>query len=333
MVITQSAAPPQVTIWETTNAIVASRALHVVAELGVADHVGEQTVPVATIAAGCGVDPRSLDRVLRLLSSIGIFARRPDGYAHTDASQLLRSDAPGSMRAFARMMNLRLINETFAELMHSVRSGEPAVNVVEPRGFWAYLTDHPDQARLFGEAMEARAAAYIAEVLAAYDFRRFNTIADIGGGLGHLLRALLSSAPGATGILFDLPEVVAATDGAVERLTTVAGDFFRDPLPRADVYVLMEVLHDWDDQDCVRILSAIRRGAAPGATLAVVENIVPQAGDDARVNALDVLMLAITGGRERTANELEDLFGSSGFRLRTVIPTAGPMKIIEAVAV
>ncbi|MBJ7594165.1 MAG: hypothetical protein JF886_04755 [Candidatus Dormibacteraeota bacterium] len=333
MAITQSAAPPQVTIWETTNAIVASRALHVVAELGVADHVGQQSTPVATIAVGCGVDPRSLDRVLRLLSSIGIFARRRGGYAHTDASLLLRSDAPGSMRAFARMMNLRLMNETFTELMHSVRSGEPAVNLVEPRGFWAYLTDHPDQARVFGEAMEARAAAYIAEVLAAYDFRRFTTIADIGGGLGHLLRALLTAAPGATGILFDLPEVVAATDVAVERLTTVAGDFFRDPLPRADLYIVMEVLHDWDDQDCLRILSAIRRGAAPGATVAVIENIVPETGDDPRVNALDVLMLAITGGRERTAAELADLFGSSGFRLQAVIPTAGPMKVVEATAV
>ncbi len=333
MAITQSAAPPQATIWETSNAIVASRALHVVAELGVADHVREQSVSVATIAAECEVDPRSLDRVLRLLSSIGLFARRPDGYAHTDASLLLRSDAPGSMRAFARMTNLRLINEAFTELLHSVRSGEPAVKVIEPRGFWAYLTDHPDQARLFGEAMEARAAAYLAEVLAAYDFRPFTTIADIGGGRGHLLRAILSSTPGTIGILFDLPEVVGARNAAVERLTTVAGDFLRDPLPRADLYVVMEVLHDWDDQDCVRILSAIRRGAAPGATLVVIENIVPETGDDPRVNALDVLMLAITGGRERTVTELADLFGSSGLRLQAVIPTGGPMKVVEAAAV
>lgn len=331
MAVRQSA-DPQATIWETTNAIVGSRALHVVAELGVADQVGDQVRPVSGIAAACGVDPASLDRVLRLLASIGIFARRPDGYAHNDASLLLRSDAPGSMRAFARMMNLRLMNETFMELIHSVRSGEPAVNLVEPKGMWSYLEDHPDEARLFGEAMEARAAAFIAGVLGAYDFARFTTIADIGGGRGHLLRAILGSAPDATGILFDLPEVVGTIEFSVERLTTVAGDFFRDPLPRADLYVLMEVLHDWDDQDCVRILSAIRRAAAPGATLAIVESVVPETGDDPRVNALDVLMLAVTGGRERTAAELATLFGSAGFRMRTIIPTAGPVKIVEALA-
>ncbi|MFN2464607.1 MAG: methyltransferase [Candidatus Dormibacteria bacterium] len=332
MAITQSA-DPQATIWETTNAIVASRALHVVAELGVADRISEEAQPVSSIAAECGVDPASLDRVLRLLASIGIFARHPDGYAHNDASLLLRSDAPGSMRAFARMMNLRLINETFTELLHSVRSGQPAVSLIEPGGMWSYLGHHPEEARLFGEAMEARAADFIRGVLGAYDFGRFATVADIGGGRGHLLRAIVGAAPSATGILFDLPEVVGTIELRAERLTTIAGDFFRDPLPRADLYILMEVLHDWDDKDCVRILSAVRRAAAFGATLAIVESVVPEAGDDPRINALDVLMLAVTGGRERTAAEFAALFDSSGFRMGTVTPTAGPMKIVEAVAV
>lgn len=327
-----TAAPPHVTIWQTTTAIVASRALQVAAELGVADQIGERPVPVQTLAEACGANAGALERVLRLLASFGIFVRHKDGYAHSDASQVLRTDAPGSMRAFARMMNLRFINLAFAHLQHSVETGEPAAKIVDPRGFLAHLTDHSDELRVFGEAMLAKAAADIAPVLEAYDFRRFGTIADIGGGLGHLLRAILDRAPQSNGILFELPEVIGSLPRAADRLTLVAGDFFRDPLPSADAYVLMEVLHDWSDEDCVRILSAIRRAATVGARVAVIEGIVADAGDDPRVNTLDVLMLAIPGGRERSAAELETLFVASGFKLNAVVQTAGAMKLVEGVA-
>lgn len=324
---------PHVAVWQTTNAIVASRALHVVAELGVADHIGDHPVPVDELAAACGADARSLDRILRLLASTGIFARSSPGYAHTDSSRVLRSDVPGSMRAFARMMNLRFVNEMFTELETSVRTGEPAVTLVEPRGFWAYFADHRELAPVFGEAMAAKAAADIAAVLAVRDFSQFRTVADIGGGLGHLLRAILASAPATNGILFDLPEVIGSIADTSDRLTPVAGDFFRDALPRADAYLLMEVLHDWDDRRCIDILSAIRRAAAPGARVMVIEGIVSEAGDDPRVNTLDVVMLTVTGGRERTGAELATLFVESGFRLDALVPTAGPMQIVEGEAV
>ena len=333
MPVNATAAPPYVTIWQTTTAIVASRALQVAAELGVADQIGERPVPVQTLAEACGADAGALERVLRLLASFGIFVRHEGGYAHSDASRFLRTDAPGSMRGFARMMNLRFVNEAFTHLEHSVQTGERAANIVDPRGFFAHLADHPDQARIFGEAMLAKAAADIPAVLEAYDFRRFGTIADIGGGLGHLLRAILERAPQSNGILFDLPEVIGSLPRATDRLTPVAGDFFRDALPSADAYILMEVLHDWPDQDCVRILSAIRRAATPGATVAVIEGIVADAGDDPRVNTLDVVMLAITGGRERSEAALETLFVASGFKLNAVVQTAGPMKVVEGVAV
>lgn len=333
MTALDTTATAQVTIWQTTNAIVAARALHVVAELGVADHIGEDVTAVDVVAAASGAEAGPLDRVLRLLASIGIFERRSGGYAHTDASRLLRSDAPGSMRGFARMMNLPIVNEAFTHLEHAVRTGEPAVKLVEPRGFWAYFGEHPEQARIFGEAMQAKAAADIASVLGAYDFRRFETVADIGGGLGHMLRAILLAVPTANGILYDLPEVIASLPASTERLTPVAGDFFRDALPRADAYILMEVLHDWTDEDCVRILSAVRRAAPPAARLVVIEGIVSQAGNDPRVNTLDVLMLGITGGRERTEAELDRLFAESGFQLTSVVSTAGPMKVVEGVVV
>lgn len=333
MAVTATAAPPHVTIWQTATAIVASRALQVAAEIGVADHIGERPVLVQTLAEACGADAGALERVLRLLASLGIFVRNEGGYAHSDASRVLRTDAPGSMRAFARLMNLRFVNQAFTHLDHSVRTGEPAANIVDSRGIWAYLKDHPIEGRILGEAMLAKSAADIPGVLQAYDFGRFRTIADIGGGLGHLIRAILARAPETTGILFDLPEVIGSLSPATNRLTPVAGDFFRDALPSADVYILMEVLHDWSDQDCVRILSAIRSAATPGATVTVIEGIVADAGDDPRVNTMDVLMLAIPGGRERSAAELERLFVASGFRLNAVVQTAGAMQLVEGVAV
>ena len=333
MAVTATATPPHVTIWQTTTAIVASRALQVAAELGVADQIGERPVPVQTLAEACGADVGALERVLRLLASVGIFVRHEGGYAHSDASRVLRTDAPGSLRAFARLMNLRFVNQAFTHLEHSVRTGEPAANIVDPRGLFAHLADHPDEARIVGEAMLAKAAADIPAVLEAYDFRRFRTIADIGGGLGHLIRAILERASESNGILFDLPEVIGSLPRTTHRLIPVAGDFFRDSLPSADAYILMEVLHDWSDDDCVRILTAIRRAAALGATVAVIEGIVAGAGDDPRVNTLDVVMLAIPGGRERTAAELETLFVASGFKINAVVQTAGAMTVVEGVAV
>lgn len=315
-----------------TNAIVPSVCLHLVAELGVADHISCTPAPVATLADRCGVDPSALDRVLALLASHGIFQCEGGGYAHTHASSLLRSDHPASMRAFPRMMALPLINAVFTRLEHTLRTGKPAVEAIESNGFWAYLHDHPDEAQIFGQAMTAKANADIAAVLDAYDFGRFSTVADIGGGRGHLLHAILNAAPDTRGVLFDLPDVIASLDIEHERLAAQAGDFFADPLPAAEAYVLMEVLHDWPDRQCIEILAAIRRAAAPGSKVLVIENVLNAAGEDPRGHTLDVIMLAVTGGRERTAGELDALFTRTGFTTGTVIETPGPLRIVEATA-
>ncbi len=256
-----------------------------------------------------------------------------DGYRHNDASRLLTSDHPRSMRAFARMFGLPLVRTGLGELDHSVRTLAPAVNAIEPRGFWAYLQAHPDEARIFDEAMTAKAGADVGAVLGAYDFRSFPTIADIGGGRGHLLRAVLDVFPGGRGVLFDLPGVIESLDITDDRLHLHAGDFFVDPLPRADLYVLMDVIHDWADAEAIAILRAIRRAASPGAVILIIEGVVPEDVADTRVHTLDVVMLAITGGRERTARELGGLLYAAAFRVSTVIQTAGPMRIVEAIAV
>jgi C-methyltransferase len=324
---------PREIIWTTTNGLVAARCLHAVADLGVADHIGAEAVDAAELARLCGADAEALDRVLRLLATQGIFEVVDGGFRHTPASELLRSDHPMSMRAYPRMMNLPVMTGAFAGLDHSLRTGAPAAETVEPRGFWAYFETRPDEARIFGEAMTARAAADIAAIRDAYDFSRFGTIADIGGGRGYLLRAVLDATPGARGVLFDLPPVVAALDFEHERLTTRAGDFFADALPAADAYVLMEVVHDWPDEECVAILSAIRRAAEPGATVLVVENILREDEPDPHGRILDIVMLAVTGGRERTPRQVGALLERAGFTLGPVVDTAGPMRIAEATAV
>lgn len=322
---------PHEIIWTLTNAVIASRSLHVVAELGVADQIADQPVDVTELASRCGADPDALDRVLRLLVAHGVFACRAGGYRHTEASRLLRSDDPMSMRALARLNGLRVFADAYTDLEHSVRTGSPAVELTVPKGMWAYLEDHPDQAQLFGQAMTARAGADIAAVLGGYEFGRFRTIADIGGGHGHLLRAVLDAVPTAVGVLFDLPAVVDVADLDHERLRPQPGDFFVDPLPAADAYLLMEVIHDWADAEAVAILSAIRRAASPGATVLIIEGVVGELPDP-RVQTLDVVMLAVTGGRERSPSQLATLLDTAGFRLGRVVETSGPLSIVEATA-
>jgi hypothetical protein len=181
--------------------------------------------------------------------------------------------------------------------------------------------------------MTAKAAADIAAALGAYDFSGFATIADIGGGRGHLLKAILEAAPAASGVLFDRPQVIEALDFAHDRLTPHAGDFLVGPLPAADAYVLMEVIHDWPDAACAAILRAIRAAAPTGAKVLIIETVPPESGDDPQADALDVVMLAMTGGRERTAQRLSEVLTSSGFGEPRVIPTEGRLRIVEAPAV
>src|SRR5258705_2035221 len=158
---------PDEIIWTLTNAVVASRCLHVIAALGVADQIGEDPVPTPELAARCGADADVLGRMLRLMAAHGVFEQSGDGFSHTPASRLLRSDHPTSMRALAARMGLPVFEATFDRLEHSARTGSPALHTIQPRGAWAYLQDHPDEARPFDQAMTAKAAVDIAAVLAA----------------------------------------------------------------------------------------------------------------------------------------------------------------------
>jgi len=224
---------PHELVWTLATAGFAARCIHVAADLGVADRIGDDPVVTGDLAAAVGADAGALDRVLGLLAAHGIFEYSDGGYRHTPASRMLCSDHPMSMRSFVQMIGSPMTWGSLSELEYSVRTGEPGLEVIEPKGLWAYFGAHPVEAEVFGRAMTAKAGAEVAAVVAAYDFGAFATIADVGGGRGHLLRAVLESAPAAEGILFDLPHVVASLDIDQPAMSATGGDFFVDALPTA----------------------------------------------------------------------------------------------------
>ncbi len=312
------------------------RALHVVADLGVADALDQEPQSAVYLAKEVGTDADALDRVLRLLASHGVFDRRNGKYLHNAISRALRSDHPHSMRAYVRLVGLPVFWKSWGALEQVVRSGKPAVSDI-----FTYFKEHPQETEIFDAGMKSKAQSAISLVIAAYDFSTFGTIGDIGGGLGHLLKAILKSSPKSRGVLFDQPHVVErveADEAIGNRLSWQGGDFFRGPLPRCDAYIVMEVLHDWTDEQSQQILQQIRNAAPDAAKLLVVETVLPDesawaAGKGEHFgNHLDINMLVLTGGRERTSDEFASLLADSGWRLSRLIPTPGPYTILEAVA-
>ncbi len=307
------------------------RCLHVVADLGVADVLDETPRTATELAASVSAHPDALGRVLRLLAAHGVFEMEDDTFRHSPASRLLRTDHPQSMRAFARTFGSRINWAIYAELEHSVRTGLPAATKVLPEGLWAYRAQHPGAGRVFNAAMAAKAHGQVAGIIATYDFSRFGVVGDIGGGRGHLVRAVLDAVPTASGILFDLPYVIEEVAGlASERLILQAGDFFQDALPSCDAYLLMEVIHDWGDDDAVALLKAIRRAAPAHATLLLLENIIPTDPGPDWSKILDIHMLALSGGRQRTQQEYAALLDTAGFLLQSAIDTRAGISILEA---
>jgi hypothetical protein len=316
-------------LWGIIGSHVVARCVHVIAEAGVADALADESASATELAKSCSLNEGALYRMLRLLSAHGVFAQEGDRYVHTSASRLLRSDHPYSLRAYARMIGMPVIWNGFTHLDVPARTGKPALDWA---GLVRYFTEHPEEARLFNQAMVAKSGTVIPAVIESYDFTRFEVIADIGGGRGHLLDAILERVPSAAGILFELPHVVADTaDILSSRLQLVSGDFFADPLPTADAYVLMEVLHDWPDTEAQRILEAVRRAAPAHARVLIVEAVVADTPDPHFGKLLDIIMLAVTGGRERTKPEYEALLSSTGFRLKQIFATPSQYSIVEAV--
>jgi hypothetical protein len=330
----QNPGDPVETLMQISAGYALSRCLHAVADLGIADALDDQPRTAAALAESTGTNADALNRVLRLLSSHGIFESRDRRYSHTPASQLLRSDHPRSMRSFVRMMGLPINWAAYGKLDHTVRTGLPAMAQVLPGGFWSYFADHPEAGQIFNEAMMGKAQVQIAGVVGAYPCSHFNLIGDIGGGQGHLLQAVLAASPQARGVLFDLPHVIEQVSAvASERLKLQGGDFFKDTMPACDAYLMMDIIHDWNDEESTRILKNLRRSAPARAKLLLVEGVIHDDSQPNFVKLIDIHMMTLLTGKQRTYREFEKLLSGAGFRLEREIDTGGEFSILEAVAV
>jgi hypothetical protein len=315
-----------------------SHAVSVAAEIGVADHVEATPTPVARLAAATGANADALYRVLRALASVGVFTESEGrAFALTPLSSLLRSDAPGSLRSMARMLNRPPNHGAWGAFEHSVRTGESAFEKAHGTPTFEYFGQHLDEARIFDEAMGGFTTAAGRAVAKAYDFTDVKHLVDVGGSQGVLLSAVLDAFPQVKATLFDLPHVI---DGARSRLAAgrhagrieVAQGSFLDAVPAgADAYIMKSILHDWPDDVCITILSKCREAMAPGGRVLVVEGLVTNAPQAMYVKLLDLQMLTMTsGGRERTEAEFAALFGRAGLRLVRVVPTESAMSVVEA---
>jgi hypothetical protein len=316
-----------------------SRMLRLVADLGVADRISpEGGVAMGDLARACGVQPQPLMRVLQALAAFGIFAVAANGsVAHTARSRLLRTDRPNSLHHAARFWTAPGSWRAWERLDVALTGGVPHEAAWGIARF-EYLRAHPDEARIFDAMMANFPDNRHAAMAAAYDFSGARLIVDIGGGNGAMLRHILARFQGPRGLVFDLEDVVRAIppDGLLEgRIAVRAGSFFDGVPAGADVYLLIRVLHDWSDEDCLRILSGCRAAMAPETLLLIGELILDP--DPARgwpTGYLhDMQMMAMFGSaRERTEAEFRGLLAEAGFALRRAIPTGSPISILEAMA-
>ena len=332
---------PQAVMLEMWSSYVVSRALYVMAELGVADHLAERPKTAAELAATVGANANALQRVLQMLASRGVFAEEGSNrFGLTPISECLRSGIEGSVRDTLRMygeMHWRAVGN----LLHSVMTGEPAFEEVAGSPVWEYLASHPDDDERFVRGM-ANVSSFENRVIArAYDFSPFRVVIDLGGGRGGFIAEVLRANPGLQGVLYDEPHVLTrATElqeaGVANRCQIVPGNFLESLPPGGDVYVLKRVLDGWDDDHALRILRLCRQTIPPHGRLLGIHALAPETGPyswkDVAILTTDMGMLVGGRGRERTEREFRDLYREAGFSLSRVIPTRSLLSIAEGVA-
>jgi hypothetical protein len=313
--------------------------LYVAAKLGLAEALSDGPRTGDDVAAEVGANPGAVHRVMRGLAAEGVLDELPDGrFGLTALGDCLRDGVPGSLRG-AILARGDLYFRAAAGLLDAVREGGAAFDRAYGASLFDYLGQHPDRSRAFQGSMIDRSRREAADVVASYDFGSFGRLVDVGGGTGILLAAILEATPGLRGVLFDRPQVVEQARGqlgataAADRCDFVAGDFFVSVPDGGDAYLLSRIVHDWNDEAAARILASCRRAMPAGATLLLVEAVLPErARERPEAIRMDLHMLVLLHGRERTEAEFERLLATAGFALTRVVPTASPagIGVIEA---
>jgi hypothetical protein len=305
-------------------------------QLGIPDAIGDEPTDVATIAAATDTHAPTLYRLLRALAACGVLHESDDGrFSLTPIGAYLRTDHPESMRPSVQHIGRSYMREAWADLGHSVRTGENAFTALHGEDVWTWRKHEPAEATVFDRSMASQSAGIGAAVAGAFDFSRRTVVADIGGGSGAVLAGILAAQPHLRGMLFDQPAVVAnpeelARAGVAVRCEVVGGSFFEGVPGGADVYLMKAILHDWEDPECVAILRAIRREILADGALLVVERVIGPPNADLEGKLSDLHMLVMPGGRERTEAEWTELLRDGGFELDEIRPIPGAWQLLVA---
>lgn len=323
-----------------TGGYVVANAIFAAARLGLATALAAGPLSSEALASQLGLNRDALHRVLRALASVGVFSQEADGrFSLTDLSRLMVGDGPGSMRTLLQGGTAKWHQALWGELVEVVQTGEPIAQRLLGRPLYEYLEAHPAEGAEFNRQKIGFSERLTRAVLDAYDLGSLGVLVDVGGGLGHFLLTALDRYPRLRGVLFDLPGATAQAERHIaqhpcrSRVTLAPGDFFERVPPDGDLYVLMNILHNWGDSHCAEILRSCRRAMKPGSRLIAIEMILPERASPHFGLLLDLEMLVLFhDGRERTENQFRALYQEAGLCLTRVVPTASASMIIEGVA-
>jgi hypothetical protein len=331
--------PPSILLLEKITGYWLSQAIYVAAQLKIADHLAKGPKSVAELAQATGADEQNLYRLLRALASVGIFAQvKDDQFRLTAPAKYLRTDIPGSLHKMALMNGLPFHWRVWGNLLESVKTGQTGFQLTHGLDAFAYFDQHPEDGAVFNGAMTGFAFQDVPTILAVYDFSTVAKVADIGGGEGSLLEAILQAYSNLKGLLFDRAAVIEKLpkqfkEGELShRVELKAGNFLEEVPGEYDIYLLKNILHDFDDETAHTILRNCRAAMPKNARLLIIEAIIPPGNKPFAQKLIDLEMLMMTpGGRERTETEYRRLLETAGFRLNRIIPTISPLSLIEAI--
>lgn len=329
--------PNTIALSRMISGYAASQVVYVIAKLGIAELLAGGARTNDELAAATQTRPELLFRVLRAAASIGLIA---EGSAQTftlaPLGELLRPETEESQLAFALMMGEEHYF-VYGRLLETLRTGENAFEKLYGKPIFDFLSEHPDKGRVFDAAMTSIHGRETAAVLDAYDFSGLGVLADVGGGNGTKLMAILHRYPALKGILYDLPQVVEraaprfTAAGLADRCRLLSGDFFQEVPPGADAYLMRHIIHDWDDEKSLTILRNCYRAMRPGAKLLLVESVIPPGNEPMGAKFLDLTMMLIPGGLERTAEQFRALYEQAGFELTKIAPTTTEISVLEGI--
>jgi len=331
-------APPHAQIIRMATAYWVSRAIYVVAQLGIADLLKDGARDAEDLAAATSTYAPALRRVLRSLASVGLFRNDEQGrFSVTPLGAALQSDAPGAARSTVIALAGAWFWASWGEVLHAVRTGETGVQKALGVSEYEYLEQHPEEASHFNAAMIGFHGDEPSAIVEAYDFSKNGRVVDVGGGSGNLLGTILAANPSLGGVLFERPQVVPDAErylkaaGVADRCEVVGGDFLEAVPDGGDIYIVSHCIHNWDEPSCVRILANCRRAMPSDGRLLIVEAVVSTGDEPDPAKILDLAMLVVPGGVERSEDEYRALLEKAGLRLTRVVPTRTSASIIEAI--